>query len=236
MQKKASLLFGLTFIILAILALAATLLVDYSATPSSPASLASWPLIIIASGLLFCIPPFLFNRNRILGGLFIPGIPLLTTGLLLFIANSTGQWSLWASWWPMEVIGLAIGFIMAAIYLRVVWLMLPASIIGITGLALLFSSLTDLWSSWVVLWTSIPFAVGLPLLLIGIGKKLGAVKLAGIILCGLAGLAFAAMSAFFSSTSLAIRMVGPLIILALGALLIVSAFVGKDKGEDPLKE
>jgi hypothetical protein len=65
------------------------------------------------------------------------------------------------------------------------------------------------------------------MLLIGIFQKNDGVKLAGIILCGFAGLAFAAMSAFLATASLVVRLIGPVVILALGALLIVSALVKK---------
>jgi hypothetical protein len=227
MHKKASLLFGLTLVALAVLALAANLLVDLTGLHSVRTGLSTWPLFVVAAGLLFCIPPFLFRKQTGLGGLFIPGIPVLTTGILLFIASVTGNWDLWAAWWPLEVIGVALGFILAAIFLRVVWLLLPASIVGLTGLVLLFCALTGIWSSWAVLWTVVPFSVGLPMLLIGIFHKNDGVKLAGIILCGFAGLAFAAMSAFLASASLIVRLIGPVVILALGALLIVSALVRK---------
>jgi hypothetical protein len=127
----------------------------------------------------------------------------------------------------MEVIAVAIGFILAAVFLRIVWLLIPASIVGLIGLVLLFCALTGAWSAWAVLWTVVPFSVGLPLLLIGIFQKNDGVKLAGIILCGFAGLAFAAMSAFIATSSLLVRLIGPVVILALGALLIVSALVRK---------
>ncbi len=86
---------------------------------------------------------------------------------------------------------MAAAFVLMAVFLKVPWLMIPASILGFTGLVLQFCAATGWWSSWAVLWTVEPFAVGLPLLLIGIAKKIEGVKLAGIILCGLAGLAFA---------------------------------------------
>lgn len=225
MSRKTSLLFGITLIALAVLALAGNLLIK--AGTFHAGGFRSWPLIVIGLGLLFCIPPFLFTGQRGLGGLFIPGVPVLTTGILLFVASITGNWSLWARWWPMEVIGVALGFVMAAIFLRVVWLMIPASIVGLTGLVLQFCALTGLWASWAALWTVIPFAVGLPLLLIGLFQKNDGVKLAGIILCGFAGLAFAAMSALVTSNSLLFKVIGPATILALGALLLVSALVKK---------
>jgi hypothetical protein len=236
MHKKASLLFGLTLIVLAILALAATLLVDLTGIPTLRTGMSTWPLFVIGIGLLFCIPPFLFRKQPGLGGLFIPGVPVLTTGILLFLSSVTGSWELWAAWWPMEVIGLALGFVLAAIFLRVVWLMIPASIVGLIGLVFQFCTLTHQWAAWAVLWTVVPFSVGLPLLLIGLFQKIDGVKLAGIILCGFAGLAFAAMSAFIPTSSTVIRLIGPVIILALGALLVVSALIKKPETPAPLEK
>ena len=236
MHKKASLLFGLTLIVLAILALAATLLVDLTGIPTLRTGMSTWPLFVIGIGLLFCIPPFLFRKQPGLGGLFIPGVPVLTTGILLFLSSVTGSWELWAAWWPMEVIGLALGFVLAAIFLRVVWLMIPASIVGLIGLVFQFCTLTQQWAAWAVLWTVVPFSVGLPLLLIGLFQKIDGVKLAGIILCGFAGLAFAAMSAFIPTSSTVIRLIGPVIILALGALLVVSALIKKPETPAPLEK
>ena len=83
-----------------------------------------------------------------------------------------------------------------------------------------------------MLWTVEPFAVGLPLLLIGMSKKIEGVKMAGIILCGFAGLAFAAMSTILITSLWITRLIGPAIVLALGILLVVSALL-KHKTEQP---
>ena len=237
MNKKASLLFGLTLILLGVLALAGNLLVRISVT-GLLLGFRAWPIFVVAVGLLFCIPPFLFPSQRGLGGLFIPGMPVLMTGILLFVCSLTGQWQWWAFLWPLEVIGVALGFVMAAIFLRVVWLMIPASIVGLTGLVLQFCAATGLWASWAVLWTVVPFSVGLPLLLIGMAKKSDGVKLAGIILCGFAGLAFAAMSSILVTSLWITRLIGPVIVLALGVLLVVSALVrgSAKKAEEPAKD
>ena len=227
MQKNTSLLFGVTLIALAMLALAGNLLAGASGNDLLRTGFHTWPLAVIGIGLLFCVPPFIFRQQKGLGGLFIPGIPVLTTGGLLFAASLTGNWGLWGTLWPLEVIGVALGFVMAAIFLRVVWLMVPASIVGLTGLVLLFCSLTGLWISWAVLWTVVPFAVGLPLLLIGIFQKIEGVKLAGLILVGFAGLAFTAMSAVIVSSSWLTRILGPAAILILGVFMVGSALLKK---------
>jgi hypothetical protein len=235
MQKKASLLIGVTLILLGILALAGNLLIRAAGNGIVP-GFSAWPIFVVGAGLLFCVPPFLFPRQRGLSGLFIPGIPTLTTGILLFIASVSGNWSIWGTLWPLEVLSVAVAFILMAIFLKVPWLMIPASILGFTGLVLQFCAATGLWSSWTVLWTVEPFAVGLPLLLIGIAKKIEGVKLAGIILCGLAGLAFAAMSTFIMTSLWITRLIGPAVVLALGILLIISALANRSPEKvEPVK-
>lgn len=224
MQKQTSLLFGITLMLLGVLALAGTLVARASGDLSL--GIRAWPLFIIGAGLLFCIPPLIY-KVRGLGGLFIPGLPILTTGLLLFAASILDRWSLWGQWWPLEVIGLALGFVLAAIFLRVIWLHIPASILGLTGLALLFSSLTGMWASWTALWTVVPFSVGLPLLLIGSIRKLYGVRLAGIILVGFAGLAFAAVSSLLTLLGWEIPLIGALLVLLIGGYLIVSSLFGR---------
>ena len=141
MQKKTSLLFGVTLVLLGLLALAGNLVMRTAGDEMS-LGFRAWPIFVIGAGLLFCIPPFIFTRERGLGGLFIPGVPILTTGMLLFVASVFNRWGIWGDWWALEVIGVALGFVLAAIFLRVVWLHIPASIVGLIGLVLLFCSLT----------------------------------------------------------------------------------------------
>jgi len=224
MQKKASLLFGVTLILLGVLALAGNLLIR-AVGNGFLLGFRAWPIFVVGAGLLFCLPPFIFTQERGLSGLFLPGIPSLTMGILLFIASITGNWNIWAYLWPLEVISVALGFVLMSIFLKVPWLMIPASVIGLTGLVLQYCAATGWWSSWAVLWTVEPLAVGLPLLLIGMFKKIEGVKVAGIILCGFAGLAFAAMSSILVTSLWISRLIGPAIVLALGILLVVLALL-----------
>lgn len=226
MQKKTSLLFGVTLILLGVLALAGNLLMR-AVGGGILLGFRAWPIFVVGAGLLFCLPPFIFSKIPGLSGLFIPGIPTLTTGFLLFFASISGNWSVWAYLWPLEVISVGLGFVLMAIFLKVPWLLIPASIVGMNGLVLQFCAATGLWSSWAVLWTVEPFAVGLPLLLIGMFKKIDGVKMTGIILCGFAGLAFAAMTSLLVTSFWITRLIGPGIVLALGILLVLSALLKK---------
>jgi hypothetical protein len=236
MQKKTSLLFGTTLILMAILALAGNLLVRLSGN-AFPVGFRSWPILVIAAGLLFCLPPFVFSKVHGLGGLFIPGMPVLVTGLILFITSVTSNWSLWADLWPLEVLAVSLGFFMAAIFLRVIWLGIPATIVGVNGLILLFCALTHRWDAWAVLWTLEPFSVGLPLFVIGLVRKIDGVKLAGMILGVLSGIAFAAMSSLLPTNNLLLALSGPALILGVGIYLVVAAFFKRPvKQIDPPSE
>jgi ABC-type thiamin/hydroxymethylpyrimidine transport system permease subunit len=64
------------------------------------------------------------------------------------------------------------------------------------------------------------------------------VKLAGIILCGLAGLGFAAMSTVLVTSLWVTRLIGPALVLGLGVLLVVSALAKRspEKPGEPAEE
>jgi hypothetical protein len=226
MQKQASLLFGLTLIVLGVLALAGNLYMQNALDSDFRA----WPLFVVGAGLLFCIAPILFRHLRGLGGLYIPGIPVLVTGGLLYAASIGNNWGLWGQWWPLEVIALGLGFLLAAIFLQVIWLIIPAFVVGLTGLALLFCALSGQWVAWAVLWTIVPLSVGLPLLIIGLLKRLDGVRLAGLILSGIAGVLFAALSTLLANAGWAGRLAGPVIIIVLGGVMLVSALAKRTNG------
>jgi hypothetical protein len=47
-----------------------------------------WPGLVIAVGLGLVVTPLLFLRKRGLTYMFIPGFPVLVTGLLLFVSST----------------------------------------------------------------------------------------------------------------------------------------------------
>lgn len=160
-----------------------------------------WPLIVVAAGWAFVLPPLLARGRRGLGGMFIPGLPVLTTGAILLFASVFPRWNLWRWLWPWEVIGAALGLAFAAFWMRVPWLLFPAIIVGANGLLLQFCAITGWWQVWAVLWVIEPLAVGVALLVIDPAKASAGRRKAGIILCALAvlGLGLSFAGAFLSA-------------------------------------
>jgi hypothetical protein len=122
-----------------------------------------WPMFVIGVGLLFVLTPLLVRGKRGLGGLFIPGMPTLVTGGILLFTSAFDVWGAWEWLWPLEVLAVAVGFLFASIYMRNIWLLIPAIIVGANGLLMQFCALTGWWSVWAVLWTIEPLAVGVAL-------------------------------------------------------------------------
>lgn len=181
-----------------------------------------WPLTVVLLGIALTLPGFYGLQSRGLGSFFIPGLPLLTTGGLLLFASLFGRWNVWELAWPLEVLALAVGFALAAIFMRVAGLAIPAMIIGINGLILAFCNLTGLWEAWAVLWPLEPLAVGLGLLVVGVANRSSGARLAGLILTGIAGAGFfiASFITVFNGGILRFTVPG---MLVLTGLVLVSA-------------
>jgi hypothetical protein len=168
----------------------------------------------------------LFRERRGLGGLFIPGLPILTTGGILLFASVLNWWDAWSWLWPLEVLSVAAGFVLAALHMRVIWLLIPAIIIGANGLLFQFCAITGLWDVWAVMWTIEPLSVGVSLLLNGGLRRRPGLMTAGILLCSIGGVGLLGMGAILSVSWIAgwwwlFRLVGPAILILAGAFLLL---------------
>ena len=161
-----------------------------------------WPLFIMGVGLVFAIAPLLVRHRPGLGGLFIPALPILTTGTLLTVGSLLQMWSVWAYLWPLELLSLALGFVFFAIYSRNIWLLIPALYIGANGAVLQFCAISGWWASWAVLWTVEPLCVGLMLLLIAYKSRSVVVMTVGLVICAFSLLAAASMSTVLADNNL----------------------------------
>jgi hypothetical protein len=176
-----------------------------------------WPLGIGAIGLAFIAAPFIFTEQPGLKALFIPGFPVLVVSVLLLWGTLFNVWGIWQYFWPMILLGLAVGFLVTSIFLQDIWLMIPAIIIGVNGLLFQFCALTGLWELWAILWTAEPLAFGLALLVVSAGKRPKLIR-AGLIVSAVAVGAFSLMSFVLSGW---VSVVGAVLLIVVGAGLVV---------------
>jgi hypothetical protein len=225
MSRRFSILVGIVFILVGGGALAFTLMMPMLGWHWVLwGSWRFWPFVVVGLGLLFLVTPFLALGKRWLGGFFILGTPILATGGILLFTSLFDKWHAWEWLWPVEILSLALGFLLAAIYMRAIWLLLPAIIIGANGLVLQFCALTDLWELWAVLWTVEPLAVGLSFLAINFKKRSNALFITSAILCAVAAFGMIGMSALFPGWVL-ISALGPATLLLVGFLLLVNSLL-----------
>jgi hypothetical protein len=212
-ERSLSLIFGLALVAIGVISLlGSTILVTQAWR--------LWPLTVVIAGTALCIPGFFGLKRRGLGSFFIPGVPVLTTGGILLVASLFDNWDVWALAWPLEVLGLAVGFTLAAIFMRVVGLAIPAVIIGVNGLMLAFCNLTGLWEAWAILWPIEPLSIGLGLLIVGVVNRSAGVKLAGLILTGIAGAGFFIASFISVLNSTVMRFAAPGLLILTGLILV----------------
>lgn len=179
-----------------------------------------WPLLVVGVGLLFIVP-VLLGRSRKLALLLIPGLPILATGAILAFANTTGFWWAWTYLWPVEVTAAALGFLLAGLYMRSIWPILPAIVIGLNAIVLQFCALTGLWQSWAVLWSIEPLAIGLCLLLVAVKRHSSALLILSLAICGLSGVAFTSGAAIFLYHWPPLRLSLPVSLIVIGAAVLL---------------
>ena len=214
-KRSLSLVFGLALVAIGILSLLGNTLLATQAWRL-------WPLTVVIAGIALTIPGFFGLMHRGLGSFFIPGVLVLTTGGILLFASLFDRWNVWGIAWPLEVLGLALGFALAALFMRVAGLAIPAAIIGANGLILAFCNLTGLWSAWAILWPIEPLAIGLGLLIVGVLNRSPGAKLAGLILTGIAGAGFFIASFISVLNGTLLRFAAPGMLI-LSGLILVSA-------------
>lgn len=183
-----------------------------------------WPMIVVGVGAFFMLIPLMWPRKRGLGAFFIFGAPVLATGGILLFTSALNVWGAWEWLWPAEVWSVALGFALAALYMRNVWLMIPAIIIGMNGALFQFCALTGWWEVWSVLWTIEPLSVGLALLFVHFFKHRPGLLLAGTILCAIAAVGLIGMLGLVALRPgwWVLNMIGPALLIGIGVLLLLS--------------
>jgi hypothetical protein len=211
-ERLFNLIAGITLISIGVIALAGNVFLATKAWKL-------WPVIFLLAGVGLTISGFFGFSHRGFGSFFIPGIPLLTTGAILLYASLTNHWGVWSVAWTLEVLGLALGFALAAIFMRVPGLAIPAFIIGVNGLMFAFCAVTGLWESWAILWPIEFLAVGLGLLAFGIANDSAGVKTAASILFTIAGVGFFISTFVSTFNNTVLKFAVPVMLLVTGVLL-----------------
>lgn len=219
MNKFATLFFGIILVVVGGLALAGNLLGSMFW-----AGFRAWPLLVVAAGLAFILPPLLAPRQRGLGGLFVPGLPVLVAGGILLAASVLDRWDIWARAWPLEVLALGLGLLLLGIWLRVVWMVIPAFLVLGNGLALLFCAITGQWHLWRLFWTIEPLALGLAFLVVGLFNRSKVFVILGLSFSGFAILAFALMAMIAFSVTWLLGIAGPALLVAAGLAFLAFSF------------
>jgi len=224
-EKLFNLIAGVTLLAIGVIALAGNVLLTTKAWKL-------WPLIVLLAGIGLTLPGFFGFWRRGYGSFFIPGIPVLTTGAILLYASVTNNWGVWSVVWPLEVLGLALGFALAAFFMRVPGLAIPAFIVGVNGLMLAFCAVTGLWKSWAILWPIEFLAVGLGLLALGMVNGSAGVKTAASILFTIAGGGFF-ISTFISTFNKGILKFAVPVMLLFTGVLLTATFLMNRSAETP---
>jgi len=224
-EKLFNLIAGVTLLAIGVIALAGNVLLTTKAWKL-------WPLIVLLAGIGLTLPGFFGFWRRGYGSFFIPGIPVLTTGAILLYASVTNNWGVWSVAWTLEVLGLALGFALAAFFMRVPGLAIPAFIVGVNGLMLAFCAVTGLWKSWAILWPIEFLAVGLGLLALGMVNGSAGVKTAASILFTIAGGGFF-ISTFISTFNKGILKFAVPVMLLFTGVLLTATFLMNRSAETP---
>lgn len=181
-----------------------------------------WPVGLGAVGLAFIAAPFIFADQPGLKALFIPGFPVLVVSALLLWGSLFNFWGIWQYFWPMILLGLAVGFLATAVFWQNIWLMIPTIIIGVNGLIFQFCALTGLWDAWAILWTLEPLAVGLAFLVVSRGTQPALLWL-GLALSAVSVGAFTLMSLTLSGWA---SLLGAAMLILAGVGLLVRGRAG----------
>lgn len=107
--------------------------------------------------------------------------------------------------------------------------------VGTTVVLLVLGALQGTLDAWAVLWTIEPLSVGLSLLVVSVVKRSGGLFVAGLILCGLAGVGLIGITSVVSAWWLP-NLLGPAILILVGFLLLLSSVIRRSPAPEPAGE
>jgi len=156
------------------------------------------------------------------------GAVLVVLGALFLVAALLGA-GVWRVVWPFLIIvpGLVFFLMMVVAGKEAGALAIPGSMITITGLILLYQSLSHHWVSWAYLWTLVsPTGVGVGLLVWGLWSGRESITRAGWIVAKVGFALFVVFGLFFElilniSGSGMARLLWPVLVILFGLYLVI---------------
>jgi hypothetical protein len=175
---------------------------------------------------------------ELIAGLMLVAIAalILASDLIGDVVARIGVPEQLVEYWPLLLIGLSLFFIVPAAVgsqhrrLRA-GMVIPGALLLVLGIALLYTSLNELWSAWTYLWTTIPFGLGMGMYAAGWIADAPAFKWIGSGLAAGAVVAYLALATAFGGE--AFRLIGGLGILALGGALTVGGLAERLSRKSP---
>lgn len=176
-------------------------------------------------------------------GILYVGILLVVLGAFFLVAQVTNRWDMpfglrlgWGGLWPVLIIIVGLAFWLP-IFLwwerkeQIAGLAVPGTIILVNGLLLLYQNTTGDWKSWAYAWALEPVAVALGLLaLYFLTAKPRGLLIAVLIVGGVGVFFFVIFGAIFGGV---IGLLGPLVLIAIGLLIIFQGLRGRGIAQPP---
>jgi hypothetical protein len=193
----------------------------------------TWPLFIVAGGAIFILVPLFYRAQKWTGVFFIPGMPILTTGLLLLVSSVGNSWNIWGWGWALIILAVAAGLALAGFTTRILWMAVPAIILGATALILAYCAVTGNWSDWVWLWGLEVAAVGAMILAVGYLAKNMVVRTVGWSFIGFGAFAATIMMTLAGQNARTMTFVSAAILILGGIALIAGGYLSGKKPTSP---
>lgn len=160
------------------------------------------------------------------------GLMLLAIGAAVLATDWIAEWlatltsveGRYLAYWPVLLIVLSAFFLVPALFGRQhrrlrAGMVFPGALLATVGGVLLYTSLSGRWEAWADLWPSVPFSIGIAMYLAGWIADAPAFKWIGSGVAAGAVVAFLAFATAFGGEAL--RLIGGIAILALGAALTI---------------
>lgn len=172
-------------------------------------------------------------RNR--GALYL-GILFIVLGGFFLLAQSTGWLGLGWKLWPLLVLVAGLAFVLPLVIwwpkrAQLAGLVVPGTILAGNGLMMLYQSLTGNWGSWAYAWALEPIfvALGLFFLYLLTNRPQGLLVAAAIV----GGIGLLLFVIFASAFGGVIRFVGPVLLIALGLVILLGGLKGQFGNKAP---